>query len=66
MKINLIQYFEETVNNLPNKVAVISKDSSYTFIELKTMAQRLALRFDGINKPIAIISSVLEIKNKKI
>ena len=54
MKINLIQYFEETVNNLPNKVAVISKDSSYTFIELKTMAQRLALRFDGINKPIAI------------
>lgn len=58
MKINLIEYFEQTVNSFPNKLALIDEMSKLTFIELKQNAQSIALnileRNTKINRPIAI------------
>lgn len=58
IKINLIEYFESTVDLFPNKLAVVDGTSQLTFGELKHRAQRIATeiakRGDEINRPIAI------------
>lgn len=58
MKINLIEYLDETVERCPNKVAVIEKEQLITFRELsgkaKQVAQVLIAQTRILNKPIAI------------
>ena len=58
MKYNILDYFHNTVNKTPNKVAVIEGDNHITFqdLELKTkiLANYLVRNFDKKNKPIAI------------
>lgn len=51
MKINLIDYFEETVRQHPQKVAVIDKERQITFFELRTKSMSLAQKLiDSNNK----------------
>lgn len=54
MKINLIEYFEETVKKHPNKVAVIDKDRAISFIDLRHQALSVASQFHFSKKPIAL------------
>lgn len=58
MKINLIEYFEESVRRHPNKVAIIDKDREMVFQDLhnKTLllAQILINRDCEQNKPVAV------------
>lgn len=58
MKINLIEYFEDTVLRLPNKVAVIDGERTVTFVELarksKLLAQRIINVTGTINRPVAV------------
>ena len=58
MKINLIELFEETVKNYPQKVAVIDKDREITFSDLQKKSLQLAstLIAQGIgqNKPVGV------------
>ena len=42
MKINLIEYFEESVQRCPQKTAVIDRDRTITFSELRGKALVLA------------------------
>ena len=42
MKINLIEYFIETVNKFPKKTAVIDGDRQVTLAELDQKSRRLA------------------------
>jgi amino acid adenylation domain-containing protein len=42
MKINIIEYLEHTVLENPDKTAIVDGDTSYTFRELRSAAQRLA------------------------
>ena len=57
MNINIIEYFENTVINNPNKIAVIDCQQKITFeklcIKAKTLAVELS-RLNCINKPIAV------------
>lgn len=58
MKINLIDYFENTVRQFPEKMAVSDSISQLKFKELQQKAKKLALhiskRDNTTNKPIAV------------
>ena len=58
MKINLIELFEETVKNYPQKVAVIDKDREITFSDLQKkslqLASTLIAQGVGQNKPVGV------------
>ena len=58
MKINLIEYFEESVKRNPSKIAVVDKDRQITFSELRkkalSLAQRLLKTNDKQNNPVAV------------
>ena len=58
MKVSLIELFEETVKNYPQKVAVIDKDWEITFSDLQKKSLQLAstLIAQGIgqNKPVGV------------
>lgn len=58
MKINLIEYFVETVRNYPSATAVIDGEQQITFAELDAKARLLATHIvsksDGKCKPIAV------------
>lgn len=53
---NIIDYFEKTCANFPNKVAVSDDKETYTYNELKINAQKIASFFAEkfYNQPIAI------------
>ena len=42
MKINLIEYFEESLQHCPDKIAVIEKDKQITFCELGVKSKQIA------------------------
>ena len=54
MKINLIEYFEDTVKKCPQKQAVIDRERSVTFLQLRTNALVLASTIDCFKKPVAV------------
>lgn len=59
MKINILEYLEDTAARHPEKTAVIEGDSSITFGELsqksKLLSRLIAMQIDGmIRRPIAI------------
>ena len=58
MKINFIEYFKETLERYPDKVAIIEKENKITFKELGEKARSLAGEINSkvncINRPIAI------------
>lgn len=58
MKINIIEYFQETAKQFPNKVAVVDGQRTITFKDLehkaKTLAQYIVSKQDIINRPIAV------------
>lgn len=57
MQINIIEYFETTVNTVPDKIAVIDGEQKITFEELCINAKTLSVelsRLNCINKPIAV------------
>ena len=58
IKINLIEYFESTVDQFPDKLAVVDGTSQLTFKELtqraKLVATQIAKKSDAINSPVAI------------
>jgi len=58
MKINLLQLFEETVNKYPEKTAVIDKDRTVNFADLRKKAIQTGTRIahQGIpqNKPVGV------------
>ncbi|MEX0361676.1 MAG: amino acid adenylation domain-containing protein [Allomuricauda sp.] len=58
IKINLIEYFESTVAQFPDKLAVVDGTSQLTFKELtqraKLIATQIAKKSDAINSPVAI------------
>ena len=58
MKINLIELFEESVKNYPQKVAVIDKNREITFSDLREqtimLAQKIIYGSACKNKPIAV------------
>lgn len=58
MKVSLIELFEETVKNYPQKVAVIDKDREITFSDLQKkslqLASTLIAQGVGQNKPVGV------------
>ncbi|MEG1555446.1 MAG: amino acid adenylation domain-containing protein [Bacteroidales bacterium] len=58
MKINLIEYFEETFPRVQEKIAVVEGERTITFAELANRAKQLANTIlstqDFINQPIAL------------
>lgn len=58
MKINLIEYFEERLQEIPQKTAVIEGDKKYSFKDLgnksKNLAKEIISATDFINRPIAV------------
>jgi amino acid adenylation domain-containing protein len=58
MKINLIEYFEQTVKLFPNKLAVSDDTSQYNFRQLKeksmTLSSYISNKHALINRPVAI------------
>ena len=58
MKINLIELFEESVRNYPEKVAVIDKERQATFSDLRKKSLQLASTLIalgiGQNKPVGV------------
>ena len=58
MKINLIEYFEESLQHCPDKIAVIEKDKQITFCELGVKSKQIATALieciGEINRPVAI------------
>ena len=58
MKINLIEYFEATVEAYPEKIALIDENTSLTFQELrsrsKVYAHAILKNKDVVKKPIAV------------
>ena len=57
MQINIIEYFETTVNTVPDKIAVIDGEQKITFKELCIKAKSMAIelnKLNYINKPIAV------------
>ena len=53
MKINLIEYFEESVQRCPQKTAVIDRDRTITISELRGKALVLASAIGCIKRPAA-------------
>ncbi|RDY57585.1 amino acid adenylation domain-containing protein [Flagellimonas nanhaiensis] len=57
-KINLIEYFENTVSSFPDKLALVDNTSQLSFGELKLKAQLIATKIsettEAINSPVAI------------
>ena len=58
MKINWIEYFEETLKKYPDRIAVIEKNRSVTFQELgwksKFLSGIMTTKLACVNKPIAV------------
>ena len=58
LKINLIEYFENTANSFPDKLALVDGTSELTFNGLKQKAKRIATEIakgnNSINRPVAI------------
>lgn len=58
MKINLIEYFEETVARIPDRIAVVDGDCRMTFADLakksRHLAQIIIESIDIINNPVAV------------
>lgn len=58
MKINIIEYFKETVKLSPNKVAVIDREREITFSlldrKVKVLACKFAICTDVLKKPIGV------------
>ena len=54
MKKNLIEYFEDTAFRYSNKVAVIDRERSITFSELREKSLVLASAIKAKNSPVAI------------
>lgn len=59
MKKNLIDFFEETVNAYSEKICVVGKEESITFLELRNRSRRIAcniLKYTDFakNRPIAL------------
>ena len=58
MKVSLIELFEETVRNYPQKVAVIDKDREITFSDLQKKSLGLASRLMALgidqNRPVGV------------
>ena len=58
MKINLVELFEESARNYPQKVAVIDEDRQITFSELRERSLALAQKIVNVcsdrNKPVAV------------
>ena len=58
MKINLVEYFDDTVRRNGQKTAVIDGDQSISFSELadrsKTLASKIILEKGITNKPVAV------------
>lgn len=58
MKINLIEFFEETISKWPDKVAVIESDKTITFADLakraKSLAAFIVANENVRNRPIAV------------
>lgn len=54
MKINLIEYFEGTVKLYPQKVAVVDKDRTITFSQLREKALGITTIIDCLKKPVAV------------
>lgn len=58
MKINLIEYFEDSVNKYPQKLAVIDKEREINFYDLRQKALQLAQKLintnDRLNNPVAV------------
>lgn len=58
MKINLIELFEESVRQYPEKVAVIDKERMVTFSQLHTLSLQLAAKVVDMgilqNRPVAV------------
>jgi amino acid adenylation domain-containing protein len=61
MKINLIEYFEQTVNRIPGKIAVIIGQNKVTFGDLHArsliIAQTINTLIRFTNKPVAVYLS---------
>jgi len=55
---NVLEYLENSAKLYPKKVAFIDEKNSYTFLEIKTLSQKLAvsikLQLSTFNSPIAI------------
>ncbi|MEZ2415486.1 amino acid adenylation domain-containing protein [Muriicola sp. E247] len=58
IKINLIEYFENTVDLFPDKIAIVDSTSQITFDQLRQKAKLIATHItketNAINKPVAI------------
>lgn len=58
MNINLIEYFESTVNLHPNKLALVDASSELTFNEVqkhaKIISTKISNKYELFNKPIAV------------
>ena len=58
IKINLIEYFENTADSFPDKLALVDSTSQLTFKELKQKAKLIATQIsknnNSINKPVAV------------
>ena len=56
--INLIEYFEKTVNLFPNKLAISNGRESLTFLRLQVLSKKIAVQIQTLtdikNRPIAI------------
>ena len=58
MKCNFIEYFEETLNKVSNKVAIDDNQSKLTFNELNINSDKIAISihklFEDYRKPIPV------------
>ena len=58
MKINLIEYFEDTVKHFPQKNAVLDKDRAISFAKLRqdslSVASNILSIKEGMNRPVAV------------
>ena len=58
MNINLVEYFESTVNLFPNKLALVDSSSKLNFIEIRQKARLISFKISNnyvlLNRPIAV------------
>lgn len=57
MQINLLEYFDNTLNRFPHKTAVIDREETITFADLGTRAQKLGqilIEKGLMNRPVAV------------
>ena len=58
MKVSLIELFEETVGKYPEKTAVIDKDRTVSFVDLRGLALQTATTIVGLgipqNRPVGV------------